>query len=159
MLSWRHILREPFGKKSSPEEDGAIVREESGEDVPNIEDALFTHPVSLERLENMDNDMDEAQAKNPEEDGGILTQPVRLEVEPAAEDKNENTLFESNEDEERETEDKDEDDSISSIFNSDDDEDENPLAGLIKALPDVAAGDLITDMQEVETMIRQWHQS
>jgi len=155
MLSWRRKLREPFGKKSSPEEDNAAVGEEPNEDAPEAEDTTITKPISLEELEKEDTDSDEAQAKSPEEGEDIQTQPVQLEEEPA-EDKDENVLFKSADEEESETENEEGSDSIADLF-SDDEEEENPLAGLITSLPDVTARDLLGEAQEVETMVRQWH--
>ncbi len=48
-------------------------------------------------------------------------------------------------------------DSISNLF-SDDEEEENPLANLIKALPDVPAGELIDDLKEIKGIIKEWQQ-
>jgi len=45
--------------------------------------------------------------------------------------------------------------SISKIFNNIEDE-ENPLANLVKALPDVAASELIDDLKEINDIIRDW---
>ncbi len=45
--------------------------------------------------------------------------------------------------------------SISNIFNNIEDE-ENPLASLIKALPDVAATELIDDLKEINDIIKDW---
>ncbi len=49
-------------------------------------------------------------------------------------------------------------DSISNLF-SDDEEEENPLANLIKALPDVPASELIDDLNEIKGIIKEWQQS
>ena len=45
--------------------------------------------------------------------------------------------------------------SISNIFNNIEEE-ENPLANLIKALPDVAATELIDDLKEINDIIKDW---
>ncbi len=45
--------------------------------------------------------------------------------------------------------------SISDIFNNLDDE-ENPLANLIKSLPEVAASELIDDLKEINDIIKDW---
>lgn len=45
--------------------------------------------------------------------------------------------------------------SISNIFNNIDDE-ENPLANLIKVLPDVAATELLDDLKEINDIIKDW---
>jgi|WetSurMetagenome_2_1015567.scaffolds.fasta_scaffold358342_1 hypothetical protein len=45
--------------------------------------------------------------------------------------------------------------SIGNIFN-DLEEEENPLANLIKALPDVAATELIDDLKEINDIIKDW---
>ena len=157
MFSWRRKSREPSGKQSSPEEDNATGGEEPNEDAPEAEDTTITKPISLEELENADTDSDEAQAKSPEEGEDIQTQPVQLEEEPAG-DKGENVFLESADDKESDTENEEDGDSISNLF-SDDEEEENPLAGLITSLPDVTARELLDEVQEVEAMVRQWHQS
>lgn len=45
--------------------------------------------------------------------------------------------------------------SIGNIFNNIEDE-ENPLANLIKSLPDVAATELIDDLKEINDIIKDW---
>lgn len=45
--------------------------------------------------------------------------------------------------------------SISNIFNDIDDE-ENPLANLVKSLPEVAATELIDDLKEITDIIKDW---
>ena len=45
--------------------------------------------------------------------------------------------------------------SISNIFTNVDDE-ENPLANLIKVLPDVAATELLNDLKEINDIIKDW---
>jgi len=49
-------------------------------------------------------------------------------------------------------------DSINSLF-SDDEDEENPLANLIKSLPDVTAEELIDDLNEIKGIIKEWQQS
>jgi len=49
-------------------------------------------------------------------------------------------------------------DSINNLFN-DDEEEENPLANLINALPDVPASELIDDLNEIKGIIKEWQQS
>lgn len=49
-------------------------------------------------------------------------------------------------------------DSIKNLF-SDDEEEENPLANLIKSLPDVTAGELIDDLNEIKGIIKEWQRS
>lgn len=156
MLSWRRILSEPFGKKSSSEEDDTAPGEEPGKDAAGERDSILPPIVSLEDLVNMSNDTDEDLAEIPEGSKGLLTRQVKLGAEPAAENEGDNTLFKINEDEESETEDEEAGDSISSLFSDDDEEEENPLTGLINALPEVTAGELIKDMQEVKAMVNQW---
>ncbi len=50
------------------------------------------------------------------------------------------------------------DDSINSLF-SDDEEEENPLANLINALPEVTSEELIDDLNEIKGIIKEWQQS
>jgi hypothetical protein len=47
------------------------------------------------------------------------------------------------------------DDSLNNLF-SDQEEEENPLANLIKSLPDVTAGELIDDLKEIKGIIKEW---
>jgi len=47
------------------------------------------------------------------------------------------------------------DDSINNLF-SDEEEEENPLANLIKALPDVTAQELVDDLEEIKGIIKEW---
>jgi len=49
-------------------------------------------------------------------------------------------------------------DSINNLF-SDDEEEENPLANLIKSLPDVTAEELIDDLNEIKGIIKEWQRS
>lgn len=49
-------------------------------------------------------------------------------------------------------------DSIKDLF-SDDEEEENPLANLIKYLPDVTASELIDDLNEIKGIIKEWQRS
>jgi hypothetical protein len=46
-------------------------------------------------------------------------------------------------------------DSLNDLFNREEDE-ENPLANLIKSLPDVTAQELIDDIKEIEGIINEW---
>jgi len=49
-------------------------------------------------------------------------------------------------------------DSINNLF-SDDDEEENPLANLVKSMPDVTAEELIDDLNEIKGIIKEWQRS
>jgi hypothetical protein len=49
----------------------------------------------------------------------------------------------------------DSNDSLNNLFN-DDEEEENPLANLIKSLPDVTARELIDDLTEIKGIIKEW---
>jgi hypothetical protein len=46
-------------------------------------------------------------------------------------------------------------DSLNNLFNEEEDE-ENPLANLIKVLPDVTAQELIDDIAEIKGIIKEW---
>lgn len=46
-------------------------------------------------------------------------------------------------------------DSMNDLFSNEDDE-ENPLANLIKALPDVTAQELVDDLEEIKGIIKEW---
>jgi hypothetical protein len=46
-------------------------------------------------------------------------------------------------------------DSFNDLFSSNEEE-ENPLANLIKSLPDVTAGELIDDLKEIKGIIKEW---
>ena len=160
-MSWKSKLRSPFGNTASLDEDEVVEREEPDESDAEadtkVKDNLITKPVSLEELENMAGDSDEAQEKNPEEGESVLAQTVQLEEEPSAEEKDENALFESTDKEKSEPKKEEESDSLSDLF-SDDEEEENPLASLITSLPDVTATELLEDMKEVQVLLREWQQ-
>ncbi len=49
----------------------------------------------------------------------------------------------------------DSNDSLNNLFN-DEEEEENPLANLIKSLPDVTAQELIDDLTEIRGIIKEW---
>ena len=146
MFSWRRKLREPFGKHTAPEETEAAG---------TAEDALITRVVSLEEMNNMASGPGEAPEKAPEEIEDTLAQP---DAEPAAEEKGVTGVPESAGDGESEPEGEDEGDSFSNLF-SQEEEEENPLAGLITSLTDVAAGELIEEAQEVKTLLGKWQKS
>jgi hypothetical protein len=46
-------------------------------------------------------------------------------------------------------------DSLNALFTSDDEE-ENPLAGLMRSLPDVAASELLDDIKEIRDIMEDW---
>lgn len=46
-------------------------------------------------------------------------------------------------------------DSINNLF-ADEEEEENPLANLIKAMPDVTAQELVDDLDEIQGIIKEW---
>jgi hypothetical protein len=48
-------------------------------------------------------------------------------------------------------------DSLNKLFSSDDEE-ENPLANLIRSMPDVTTDELIEDLNEIKGIIREWQQ-
>ena len=50
---------------------------------------------------------------------------------------------------------KDENQSLNSLFQSEEEE-ENPLANLIKGLPDVSADELMKDLNEIRDIIKEW---
>ena len=50
------------------------------------------------------------------------------------------------------------DDSFNNLF-SNEEEDENPLANLINALPDVTTKELLDDLKEIKEIIQEWQQS
>ena len=47
------------------------------------------------------------------------------------------------------------DDSLQNLF-ADDEEEVNPLAGLLKSLPEVTASELLNEAQEVSIIVREW---
>ncbi|HUT67405.1 MAG TPA: hypothetical protein VMW86_02500 [Dehalococcoidales bacterium] len=49
-------------------------------------------------------------------------------------------------------------DSINNLF-SDEEEEENPLANLIKSMPDVTTGELMDDLNEIKGIIKEWQKS
>jgi hypothetical protein len=46
-------------------------------------------------------------------------------------------------------------DSINNLF-ADEEEEENPLANLIKSMPDVTARELVDDIEEIQGIIKEW---
>ena len=48
-------------------------------------------------------------------------------------------------------------DSLNKLFSSDDEE-ENPLANLIRSMPDVTTEELLEDLNEIKEIIREWQQ-
>ena len=161
MFSWKNKLRAPVGNTSSPDEDEVAEREEPDEsDVEadaKVENNLITKTVSMEEMENMAGDADKTQEKNSEESENALTQPVPLEEEPSVEEKETDDIFGSADKEESEPEKEEESDSISDLF-SDEEEEENPLAGLITSMPDVAAKELLEEIKEVQVLLREWQE-
>ncbi|MFC1990927.1 hypothetical protein ACFLU9_02095 [Chloroflexota bacterium] len=160
-MSWKSKLRSPFGNTASLDEDVVVEREEPDESDAEadtkVKDNLITKMVTVDELENMAGDSDEAKEKSSEEGENVLVQTVQLEKEPSAEEKDESALFESTDKEKNEPEKEEESDSISDLF-SDDEEEENPLASLITSLPDVTATELLEEMKEVQVLLREWQQ-
>ena len=88
-------------------------------------------------------DEDEPETDLPEGAGEIKVVEVKAGSEPAPEGESEpNTDDLSN-------------DSINSLF-ADDEEEENPLANLIRAIPDVTANELVDDLEEIQGIIKEW---
>ena len=121
--------------------------------IANIEeDTVLARPhaplgeLSLESEEKLDGP-DYIPADEPEEpalDAGEGVKMVEVQIAPAAppEEKNEPSAADLNA-------------SIHNIFNNVEDE-ENPLASLIKTLPDVSATELIDDLKEINEIIKDW---
>ena len=130
-------LQEPSGESATPEE---------GENTP----AGPHGPLDELSIEPEDKlaEVDDVEAGVPEEEGEEI-KVVEVSAGSAAPPP------------EGEKEAKVEDiggDSISNLF-SDDEEEENPLDNLIKSLPDVTAGELIDDLNEIKGIIKEWQRS
>lgn len=73
-------------------------------------------------------------------------------------DDGENDEEESDEEDEKQEGETDLSNSFSDLF-GDDEDDENPLAALIKNMPDVSAQELIDDIAEIKGIIKEWQHS
>jgi len=179
---FRSKLREPFGGKSSVEENNA--EGENREDgATEAQDPFVTQITNLEGLVNKrTRDLQEAQeqleqlsgtAQDSGEDGGevkaekLFTQPnqpkeelvVQPEEKTADVGKEPDSLLEEagekGEEEEQgsdEQEGKEQDDSMSNLF-SQEEEEENPLESLLSSLPDITASELLAEAQELTEMM------
>ena len=151
-------------EQDADEENGALVKE-----VENLEELVSKRALGLEetkeQLEQLSGSLDgveegddkavEADAllssSSPGQPAGELT--VEAKEEAGGEEGMEILLTSE---EEKETQESDEDDdSLSNLF-SDDDEEENPLASLIKSLPDVTANELLNEAREVSVIVQDW---
>ncbi|MBN1177350.1 MAG: hypothetical protein JXA51_06680 [Dehalococcoidales bacterium] len=96
-------------------------------------------------------DEDDLDSATPDGAGEIKVVEVKAGTEPVAEGESEPTVKEESEPKTEELG----DDSINSLF-TDEEEEENPLANLIKAMPDVTASELVDDLEEIQGIIKEW---
>ena len=88
-------------------------------------------------------DEDEPEADLAEGEGEIKVVEVKAGDEPVAEAESEPKVDDIG------------DDSINNLF-ADEEEEENPLANLIRAMPDVTANELVDDLVEIQGIIKEW---
>ncbi|MDD4858705.1 MAG: hypothetical protein PHR56_00655 [Dehalococcoidales bacterium] len=138
------VARRTQGLKEAQQQLSQLTTEaapKEGKEDPKV-DALFTQPappVEAAKLE-------ETVLKTVDLNSLLKTEtpPVEVKAAPAvekvvAEKKPEEIMS----------------DSLADLFNQED-EKENPLAGLIRSLPVVSAGELLNEAKEVSTIIREW---
>ncbi len=98
-------------------------------------------PVPEDKLAEIDEG--EPDSALPDGAGGIKVVEVQTGTEPGAEGESEPKTEELG------------NDSINSLF-ADEEEEENPLANLIRAMPDVTASELVDDLEEIQGIIKEW---
>jgi hypothetical protein len=144
------------------------------------EDFVGPHPplqeLSLDDIK-LDDDDDEMRFDTPTDGGSPvqmvdMTRPdaaaepvsegLNLEDVPAETDTDADTETEaeteSSADDEVSLEPRGEGDDLKNLF-SDDEEEEHPLANLINFLPDVSVQELVDDIEEIKSIIKEWQQS
>ena len=180
---FRSKLREPFGGKSSVEENNAERKNRKG-GATEAQDPFVSQITNLEGLVNKrTRDLKEAQeqleqlsgtAQGPSEDGGEVkaeklfvrpNQPKEeLVVQPeektaGGEKEPDNLLEEAGEKGEEEEQGSDEQgDSMANLF-SQEEEEENPLDALLSSLPVVTASELLAEAQELTEMMHVTQQN
>ncbi|MFC1964680.1 hypothetical protein ACFLWG_01575 [Chloroflexota bacterium] len=179
MLLKMRKLREPFGKKSSAQEDD--ISERKGHVLSAIEagDALVDQVESLkERVNERTRDLVEVDEQlgqlsntvketNQDSDEVLVKEILagsieseselsdQLGKEPPGKERDLGALLggAGGQEQEKSTNDV-EKGSFSDLFD-DEEEQENLLVGLISSLPDVTAEELLNELQEIEAMIRE----
>lgn len=179
-LKMRSKSRESGGKQPPVDEDEAMELEKPGEGTAEAEETLVKQISGLEDMvnkrtreledakvqlsqlstvvEGTDGTKEEAQVEElftqPNQPAG--ESPVPTEEKKPAEEKEPDALLTKTEEKgEEKPGSEGESDMLSDIF-SQEDEEENPLAGLISTLPDVAAAELLDEAKEIEKMMQEW---
>jgi len=179
-LKMRGKSREPIGKQPPVNEDEAMEPEKPGEGTAESEETLVKQISGLEDMvnkrtreledakvqlsqlstvaEGTDGTKEEAQVDElftqPNQPAGESSVPAE-EEKPDGEKEPNALLTETEKKGEEKSGSEGESDMLSDIF-SQEDEEENPLAGLITTLPDVAAAELLDEAKEIEKMMQEW---
>jgi hypothetical protein len=145
-------------EKKAKELQGLAVENGATED--DEETLIKPHGPLAELTIEPGDERDEADSLDAEEDlfeeGGEEVKVVEVSGESPAPPKDEKEAKPEETKEEAKPEESD--DSINKLF-SEEEEEENPLANLIKSLPDVTATELIDDLNEIKGIIKDWQQS
>ena len=167
--------------KEKPDKDTAEVSDALATPIAVLEEQVDNKTEELEATEQEPKELSDT-TKDSEADKDAPPQPhgplSELSVEPGDElideETDTGTLFEEADEQvkvveaeaeaaapaeaEKQPATEEESDSLDSLFSEEEDE-VNPLANLINSLPDVAAQELLDDLQEIKEIIREWQQN
>jgi hypothetical protein len=132
-------------KDSPTDENDGILPEESGEEVKLVE--VSADVVTSLKAKAATSPKAEA-AASPKAQAAALPKAqaaIPPKAEAASPPKEDKTKLE------------DAGDSLNKLF-SNDEEEENPLANLIRSMPDVTTEELLDDLNEIKEIIREWQQ-
>jgi len=155
-------------QEEGPDEEGTVLVKK----VENLEELAIKKPQDLEELIAQTDQLSEKEGDSPEgkeETDSLFSDPEKPEVESTAEPKagaepggkeetreeGANVTPENTEQGKEEQSSEEDDGSLQNLFD-DDEEEENPLAGLLKLLPEVTASELLNEAQEVSIIVREW---
>ena len=125
------------------------------DDDDDDEEPVGPHPPLQElTLEDIDEDEDDDFVLSPDVPGETPVKVVSAKVPGAEASEEEDT--EEDEDEEELDAGGDGDD-LKNLF-SEDEEEDHPLANLINFLPDVSVQELVDDIEEIKSIIKEWQQ-
>ena len=173
--------REPSEEKSPQEGDTAKSEKlDQGTDetagtiatqITNLEEVVNKRTKGLEETEEQlkelsntvnssDEDKDEAQIEGDPVQPHQPESELSVQPEEKAPEEEDLSFLQGKPDEKEEGEQTEEEqsDSLADLF-SQDEEEVNPLAGLIASLPNLTAKELLDELEEVKTMVLEWHQN
>ena len=171
MLFRKHSKDSLLSRAKSLNEDSAVEEEQNDEvrkeeaseaqlvqmgggedvDIDAIAEKHFTHMGS-----GKEESEGEAEAKVEAKD--VTSQPVQPE-ELSDKEENQDVASEKAEEKTASTAESKEDGSLTDIFKQEEEEEATFLDGLIAALPDITAQELLKDLEEVNALIREVHQT